>query len=43
LNRFVGNWLLYGVGEGWGSTQWETASVYAVRWAGGAVASRLSR
>jgi hypothetical protein len=36
-NRYVGGWLLYGMGEGWSPTRRETASVYAVRWAGGAV------
>lgn len=37
-NRFVGDYLLYGTGSGWGYPQ-ETrrASLYAVRWAGGDV------
>ncbi|HEX8692910.1 MAG TPA: beta-propeller domain-containing protein [Longimicrobium sp.] len=36
-NRFVGEHLLYGTGSGWGAPeQTGRASLYAVRWAGGA-------
>lgn len=35
-NRFVGDYLLYGSGSGWGYPQKASrASLYAVRWAGG--------
>ncbi len=36
-NRFVGNYLLYGTGSGWGRPQQVTdgARVFAVRWRGG--------
>jgi hypothetical protein len=35
-NRFVGDYLLYGTGSGWGYPQKPTQSnLYAVRWAGG--------
>jgi hypothetical protein len=34
-NRFVGNYLLYGTGSGWGRPQTAASSVYAVRWTGG--------
>jgi Beta propeller domain len=37
-NRFVGDYLLYGTGNGWGYPQTaKHASLYALRWAGGAV------
>ena len=36
-NRFVGDYLLYGTGSGWGVPQKaDHPSLYAVRWAGGA-------
>ncbi|MDX6528517.1 MAG: hypothetical protein QOH41_807 [Blastocatellia bacterium] len=31
-NRFVGNYLLYGTGSGWGTPQNNKASMYAVNW-----------
>ncbi len=35
-NRFVGDYLLYGTGNGWGRPQKaDGANLYAVRWAGG--------
>src|SRR6266567_1581183 len=34
-NRFVGNYLLYGTGSGWGAPQNNKASLYAVRWTDG--------
>lgn len=35
-NRFVGDYLLYGTGSGWGPPEnVNSASLYAVRWAGG--------
>jgi hypothetical protein len=34
-NRFVGNYLLYGTGSGWGAPQKNQASLYAVRWTDG--------
>ena len=35
-NRFVGDYLLYGTGSGWGNPQKTNgANLYAVRWAGG--------
>lgn len=39
--RFVGDWLLYGVGNGWWRASTHTATLYGVRIAGGDVA-RLS-
>lgn len=37
-NRFVGDFLLYGTGSGWGYPQQrQKANLYAVRWAGGEV------
>jgi hypothetical protein len=37
-NRFVGNYLLYGTGSGWGVPQKTSgANLYAVQWAGGAL------
>jgi hypothetical protein len=37
-NRFVGDYLLYGTGSGWGPPQnREQSDLYAVRWAGGDV------
>ena len=37
-NRFVGDYLLYGTGSGWGYPQTaKHASLFALRWAGGAV------
>lgn len=36
-NRFVGDYLLYGTGSGWGPPERvNSSSLYAVRWAGGA-------
>jgi hypothetical protein len=41
-NRFVGSYLLYGTGNGWGSPQkTDGANLYAVPWAGGSL-SQLS-
>jgi hypothetical protein len=38
-NRFVGEYLLYGTGSGWGAPeQLKNAKLYAVRWASGDVA-----
>ena len=38
-NRFVGDYLLYGTGSGWGPPEnVNRASLYAVRWAGGEAA-----
>jgi hypothetical protein len=38
-NRFVGEYLLYGMGSGWGSPSGANrSSLYAVRWAGGETA-----
>ena len=34
-NRFVGNYLLYGTGSGWGAPQKNKSSLYAVRWSDG--------
>ena len=34
-NRFVGNYLLYGTGSGWGAPQNNKANLYAVRWTDG--------
>jgi hypothetical protein len=34
-NRFVGNYLLYGTGSGWGAPQQNKANLYAVRWTDG--------
>ena len=35
-NRFVGDYLLYGTGSGWGAPESSnSSSLYAVRWAGG--------
>ncbi len=34
-NRFVGDYLLYGVGSGWGSAQEKSARLYALRYAEG--------
>jgi hypothetical protein len=36
-NRFVGNYLLYGTGSGWGAPQNNKSSLYAVRWTDGEV------
>jgi hypothetical protein len=36
-NRYVGDWLLYGTGAGWGHASGSGATAYAVRWAGDAV------
>jgi hypothetical protein len=36
-NRFVGDYLLYGTGSGWGDPRSEKANLYAVPWAGGEV------
>ena len=38
-NRFVGDYLLYGTGSGWGGPEpADSRAVYAVRWAGGGAA-----
>jgi hypothetical protein len=34
-NRYVGDWLLYGAGAGWGRPQGGGSKLFAVRWAGG--------
>jgi hypothetical protein len=34
-NRFVGDYLLYGTGSGWGAPQKDKANLYAVRWTNG--------
>jgi hypothetical protein len=34
-NRFVGNYLLYGTGSGWGAPQNNKANLYAVNWSDG--------
>ena len=34
-NRFVGNYLLYGTGSGWGAPRQNKANLYAVRWTDG--------
>jgi hypothetical protein len=34
-NRFVGNYLLYGTGSGWGAPQNNKANLYAVNWTNG--------
>ncbi|MDX6498617.1 MAG: hypothetical protein QOG23_1877 [Blastocatellia bacterium] len=34
-NRFVGNYLLYGTGSGWGAPQNNKANLYAVNWTDG--------
>lgn len=34
-NRFVGEYLLYGLGNGWGPQRTRTSTLFAVRWAGG--------
>jgi len=36
-NRFVGDYLLYGTGSGWGAPQKNQASLYAVRWTDGSI------
>ncbi|HEU4561172.1 MAG TPA: beta-propeller domain-containing protein [Longimicrobium sp.] len=41
-NRYVGSWLLYGAGSGWGRARAESGSVFAVRWAGGGDAAALA-
>ncbi len=42
-NRFVGDYLLYGTGSGWGYAQkTDRGSLYAVRWAGGSDVHELS-
>lgn len=40
-NRFVGDWLLYGTGAGWGRARADSARAYAVRWAGGGTVDSL--
>lgn len=34
-NRFVGDWVLYGSGSGWGRPRSGTGRLFAYRWAGG--------
>lgn len=41
-NRYVGDWLLYGAGSGWGPPQTGTSELFATRWAGGADVARLA-
>ena len=41
-NRYVGDWLLYGPGAGWRRPGTDTASVFAVRWAGGGAVAGLA-
>jgi hypothetical protein len=41
-NRFVGDWLLYGVGSGWARPRGEPSTAWAVRWAGGGDPAELS-
>lgn len=42
-NRFVGDYLLYGTGSGWGYAQkTDRGSLYAVRWTGGSDVHELS-
>jgi hypothetical protein len=41
-NRYVGDWLLFGVGNGWGRPQTGTSELYATRWADGDDAARLA-
>ncbi|HEU4561173.1 MAG TPA: beta-propeller domain-containing protein [Longimicrobium sp.] len=41
-NRYVGDWLLYGVGSGWYRAPRDSALVYGVRWAGGGGVDSLS-
>jgi hypothetical protein len=36
-NRFVGDYLLYGTGSGWGRPQKNAADLYAVKWTNGEV------
>ncbi|HWO89474.1 MAG TPA: beta-propeller domain-containing protein [Gemmatimonadales bacterium] len=40
-NRFVGEWLLYGAGNGWSPQRQTDTTLFAVRWRGGA-ATRLA-
>lgn len=40
-NRFVGEWLLYGAGNGWSPQRPTDTTLFAVRWRGGA-ATRLA-
>jgi len=40
-NRFVGDYLLYGNGSGWGTPGNHRSSLHAVRWAGGEAVSVL--
>ncbi len=41
-NRYVGDYLLYGTGNGWGRPeQGRGSTLYAVRWAGGAAAAQF--
>lgn len=41
-NRYVGDWLLYGVGSGWGRPKAGGAELFATRWADGDGAARLA-
>jgi hypothetical protein len=38
-NRFVGDYLLYGTGNGWGRPRTATSTVYVVPWKGGRISS----
>ncbi|HEV2734487.1 MAG TPA: beta-propeller domain-containing protein [Longimicrobiaceae bacterium] len=41
-NRFVGDWLLYGMGNGWGPQRQGGSELFATRWADGDGAARLA-
>ena len=40
-NRYVGDWLLYGAGNGWGPPRPDGSELFATRWADGEGAARL--
>lgn len=41
-NRYVGDWLLYGAGSGWGPPRPDGSELFATRWADGDGAARLA-
>lgn len=41
-NRYVGDWLLYGVGNGWSGPREGGSRVFGVRWAGGGEPATLT-
>ncbi|HEX8275254.1 MAG TPA: beta-propeller domain-containing protein [Longimicrobiaceae bacterium] len=41
-NRYVGDWLLYGAGSGWGTPRPDGSELFATRWADGDGAARLA-